>query len=300
MKKLLSASAAIALASLGFAAAPASAAAPAATYSYTMEGNLTDTSGSSTMTPATICSSPAATDLCNISANFGTDANGDFWHWVTAQDNGGGAVLTTPAPFGSDYSIYIKFAIDDEANDTNASDCSDPSSNYSSVFNTSNLTSDYGFYTAGCNPDLYLSTGEYTADTRIGSGEVVEAVITRDNTAAELTIYINYAGGFEESWIVDDTNGDFIIANYNAGSILRLFQDDGLDDSHEGVQEGRLYGLKVWANDVLTLDEIATLASLKSELASTGVDAGQISAISGFSALALVAGAAVVARRRRV
>ena len=299
MKKFLAAAAASAFALIGFSATPALATTPTPTYSYTMEGNLNDTAGTSTMTPAVTCNSPAATDLCNISANFGSDANGHFWHWVTAQNNGGGAVLTTPTAFGADYTIYIKFAIDDEANDTNSSDCAAPDANYSSVFNTSDLTSDYGFYTAGCNPDLYLSTGMETADTRIGVGEVVEAVLTRDDATKELKVYINYANGFEESWTVDDTNGDFLIADHNSGSILRLFQDDGLDDSHEGVQEGRLYGLKVWANDVLTLEEIAPLATLDDKLAETGVDAAQSSAMLGFGVAAIITGVAVVVRRRR-
>lgn len=293
------------------AVSPAHASTPAATYDYSMDGAFDDTTGTSTMTAASICTnSSAANDLCNIAANFGHDKNGDFWHWRTDQNNGGGAVLTTPTQFGATYSIYIKFAIDNEAEDADASNCDNPENNYSSVFNVANLTTDYGFYTAGCDPDLYLSTGLETSDTSVNVGDVVEAVITRDDVAKELKVFINYADGFSESWVVDDSSNDFLIADNGGGSILRLFQDDGIDNSHEGVKEGRLYGLKIWANTELTLEQITPLATVTpnsnngggsgngggDDLAPTGGN----SAVGAWAlGLAIAAGAGALVLRRR-
>lgn len=300
MKKLLSASATIALATLGFAAAPASATTPDANINYEMDSNLTDTTGSSTLTAAATCSSPAASDLCNVSTNFGSDSNGGYWHWVTTQGNGGGAVLDTTASLGSTFSIYFKFAIDDEANDINSGSCATPADNYSKILDFLDQAVDTGLYTSGCDP-LFISTGFETGTASIDRGEVVEVVVSRDGVSEDVTVFINYADGFEESFVTNDSAGEFIPAVQGSGSRIRMFQDDGTDATNEGIQEGRLYSVKAWANTALTLDQLDGLATLNSdnELAETGVDNGQMSAIVGFGIASLVAGVAVIARRRR-
>ena len=244
------------------AVSPAQATTPVATYDYSMDGGIfSDSVGSSTLIPAVTCSSPAATDLCNIMANFGADPNGDFWHWRTTQGFGGGAVLDTPADLGSTYSVYIKFAIDEPANDTGSLGCTEEENNYSSIINLSDLTSDYGIYTAGCDL-LYLSTGYVTSAASIDLGDVAEVVFTRNGITDELKAFVNSANGFEESWVYDDSAQLFLIADHLAGSRLRLFQDDGLDLSNEGLQEGRFYGIKLWADTALTLEQIETLATV--------------------------------------
>ena len=307
MKKIC----AIAVFGLGIitaAVSPAQATTPVATYEYSMDGGMfSDSVGSSTLTPAATCSSPAATDLCNIAAHFGSDPNGDFWHWRTTQGFGGGAVLDTPSDLGSTYSIYIKFAIDEHAHDIAGSNCRHEESNYSSIINLNDLTSDYGLYTAGCDP-LYLSTGYDTAEASINLGDVAEVVFTRNSITDELKAFVNYANGFEESWVYDDSAQDFLIAGHLSGSRVRLFQDDGIDVSNEGLQEGRFYGIKLWADTALTLEQIESLATVTpgsnggggnaggGALAPTGGNSAVVGWVLG---LALVAGAGAFALRRR-
>ena len=109
---------------LAVSAIPAQAAVPAATYSFDMNGAFTDSIGTSTITGAVTCNSPSPSDLCNVESNFGSDSHGHFWHWRTTQPLGGGAVFDTPADIGPTYSLYLKFAIDDEANDLDSNSCS--------------------------------------------------------------------------------------------------------------------------------------------------------------------------------
>lgn len=297
MKIKLATGAAIALAVFGFAATPASAVTPAATYDYSMAGVFDDSIGTSTLTPAATCASPAATDFCNVSANFGTDSNGNYWHWVTTQINGGGAVLDTPARIGGTYSLYYKFAIDNEANDINSEDCTIPNLNYSKILHFGELTNDVGLYTEGCNP-LYVSTGFDTGDAAIARGEVVEVVVTRDDTTDVVTIFINTSTGYEESFVYEDTDGDFVAIDQGSGSRVRLFQDDGFDETAEGIQEGRLYGMKVWANTALTIDQLDGIVTGTDNLGETGIDSESLSALAGAGFVALAIGATVVARRR--
>lgn len=298
MKKLLSASALVSAIAFVSLTAPAHATTPEAAVDFQLSGNLTDSLGGATLTPAAICSSPSPTDLCNVSANFGSDDNGNFWHWVTTQGNGGGAVLDTAASLGSTYSLYFKFAIDEESDDLNSNSCDTPGDNYSKILDFQDQASDVGLYTSGCDP-LYISTGFDTGEASIALGEVVELVLSRDDDSGLVTVFINYSDGFEESFVTDDSAGEFIPAVEGSGSRLRLFQEDGVDETWEGVKEGRLYGVKAWPNTALTLEQLGDLASLEDSLADTGADAGQVSTIAGFGIAALVAGVAAVARRRR-
>lgn len=292
-------------------AAPAQAATPASDYSFSMDGAFSDSIGASTLVGAPTCSSPAPTDKCNVATNFGTDSNGNYWHWRTTQYNGGGATLTTPAQLGGTYSLYFKFAIDDEARDTDALNCDIPEINYSKILHFGDANNDVGLYTEGCGR-LYISTGFETGEVAIDLGDVVEVVVTRDDTDDEVTIFINHGSGYSESFVYDDTSGDFVAADSGAGSRIILFQDDGYDageSTHEGVQEGRLYGMKAWRNTALTLDQLDGLVTVTpSSNSGSGGNAGSDNlantggnpAVGGWVlGLALVAGAGAFALRRR-
>lgn len=299
MKRTYAAIAILATAVVGLTETPANAVTPDANVNFPMSGNFTDTLGAATLTPAVTCSSPAPTDLCNVSANFGSDSHGDFWHWVTTQGNGGGAVLDTTASLGSTFSIYLKFAIDEEANDDNGGNCSNPQDNYSKILDFRDQASDVGLYTSGCDP-LYISTGFDTGEASIALGEVVELVLSRDDDSGLVSVFINYADGFEESFVTDDSAGEFIPAVQGSGSRIRLFQEDGVDATWEGIKEGRLYNVMVWADTALTLDQLDELASLDESLADTGVDNSQALTLAGFGVAAILAGFVALVRRRRV
>lgn len=289
---------------LATAASPAQAATPVPGYNYSMNGAFSDSVGTSTLTGAATCSSPGPTDYCNIEASFGSDSNGNYWHWRTTQDLGGGAVLDTAAPLGNTYSLYFKFAIDDAANDTDGANCSNESANYGKILHFSDLTNDVGLYTEGCDP-LYISTGYDTGFASVNEGDVVEVVLSRFGGTGQVTVFINYAGDYEESFVFDDSAGDFIALDQASGSRVRLFQDDGSDGSNEGVQEGRLYGMQAWPGTALTISQLDGLVTVTGDsnggganenLAPTGGNSAVVGSVLG---LALVAGAGAFALRRR-
>lgn len=288
----------------GASGMPAHAATPAPGYNYSMNGAFTDSVGTSTLTGAATCNSPDPSDWCNIESSFGTDSNGNYWHWRTTQVHGGGAVLDTAAPLGNTYSLYFKFAIDDAANDLDSQDCDIAEINYGKILHFADLTNDVGLYTEGCDP-LYISTGYNTGNASVAEGDVVEVVLARDGSTQQVTVFINYAGGYEESFVYDDTPGDFIALDAGSGSRIRLFQDEGSDGTNEGVQEGRLYGMQAWPGTALTLAQLDDLVTVtagsndgndEEDLAPTGGN----SAVGGWVlGLALAAGAGAFALRRR-
>lgn len=293
MKKLLSASAAIALATLGLTAAPASAVTPAAGVNYTMANTLEDSVGASTLTPAPICASPDTEDLCNISAEFGSNEHGNFWHWTTTQGNGGGASLVTDARLGETYTVSIKFSLDELSNEENPD-------KYSKILDFQNLTADAGIYGNGESSPYLITSDLANGETEIELGEVVEMTIVRDASAspATFTLYIKNASGLVVAFEAEDTDPLYVAANSGDGSVLRLFQEEpeSAGESHEGVKEGHLYGIQAWPGVALTQEQVDGI-EFASGLAETGAEG--VSAIAGLGIASLVAGVAVIARRRR-
>lgn len=290
---------------LAVSAVPAQAAVPSATYSYDMDGAFTDSNGTSTITGAVTCSSPSASDLCNVESDFGSDSNGDFWHWRTTQPLGGGAVLETPADIGASYSFYLKFAIDDEANDLDSAACVDEMNNYSKLLDFRNQATDEGLYTVGCDP-LYIAQAISFGEPSFDRGDVFEVLVTRNAVNNSFIVYtpVGNAGCSESTNILDGSSA-YIPADQGTGSRVRLFQDDGAEigissPSNEGVQEGRLYGVKVWANTTLSLEQCRELMSTNGgggdDLAPTGGNSAVGAWVLG---LALVAGAGAFLLRRR-
>lgn len=296
MKRILGASALLTISASSIAVIPAFAAVPAADYGYSMANTLTDSVGSSTLTAAPICSSPATEDLCNVSAEFGTNANGNFWHWTTTQGNGGGAALVTDAPLGETYSITVKFSLDELSNEE------DPSK-YSKIFDFKDLTDDAGIYAFGETSPYSIYTDLDSSDTEIALGEVVQMTLVRDAsvTPATFTLYLATPTGFRKAFEAEDADGLYIAAASGSGSIIRLFQEEPeeVGTSHEGVKEGHLYGIEAWRNVALTEDQVRE-ASSPDGLADTGASEDLSLLAAGIGIATLATGAALATRRRRV
>jgi hypothetical protein len=291
---------------LAVSAIPAQAAVPAATYSFDMNGAFTDSIGTSTITGAVTCNSPSPSDLCNVESNFGSDSHGHFWHWRTTQPLGGGAVFDTPADIGPTYSLYLRFAIDDEANDLDSNSCTDQFNNNSKIADFRNQATDVGLYAVGCDP-LYTAQSISWAEPAFDRGEVVGVVAARSDTTKSFTVFVITGGLCVDASGMYDVSGDYIPADQGSGSRVRLFQDDGTDagtPSNEGVQEGRLYGVKVWKDMVMTLDQCNELFATnggsnggsKENLAYTGGNAAVVGWMLG---LAAIAGCGAFLLRRR-
>jgi LPXTG-motif cell wall-anchored protein len=289
-------------------AGPAMAATtPTPTINYTMDNTLNGLAGNPALTAAPTCSNPGLEDNCSTSSNFGTDANGNFYHWVTTQGNGGGLVLTTANPLGDSYTMTIKFAVDALSHDEDG--VSNPANGYSKLIDFKDLSDDEGLYTN--NGDHYLITN--SSDPGVGTfatGDVVTMTIVRDATPATptFTVYAKDATNPNAvQFTMEDPNGLYIAAAHGSGSILHLFQDEPETatngNSHEGLQEGRLYGFEAWPGVALTEEQVntppapATKPATKPTLAVTGATGNANLAIGG--ALALIGFALMVVARRR-
>ncbi len=303
---------AFALAGALLTAAPAMAAQPAPSINYSMDNTLNGLAGNPALTAAPICASPATEDNCNTSTNFGTDANGNFFHWVTTQGNGGGLVLTTAAPLGNSYTVTLKFAVDAYSNDEDGS--SDPANGYSKLVDFSDLATDDGVYYN--NGEHWMITNN--SDHGVGifaQGDVVTMTMVRDATGATptFTVYAKDATNANAvQFTLDDATNMYVAADHNGGSILHLFQDEPetaqSGNSHEGVQEGRLYGFKAWPGVALSEADInaepvdnqggTTKDDTKKTLAETGVSLNSQLAVGGALALAGMTLVAVARRRR--
>ena len=295
MRKILATAAVSSIALIGFSVTPALATTPAPGINYSMANTLSDSVGASTLTAAPICSSPAVEDICNVSASYGTDTHGNFWHWVTTQGNGGGASLVTNARLGETYTLSIKFALDELSNEE------DPDK-YSKILDFMDLTSDAGIYAHGDSSPYTISSDLDEGSTTVEVGEVVEMTIVRDASVspATFTLYIKNSSGLVTAFQAEDSDPLYVAANSGAGSVIHLFQEENetYGESHEGVKEGRLYGVQAWPGVALTESQVDGI-NFTSNLAETGVDAAQSSAMLGFGVAAIIAGVAVIVRRRR-
>jgi hypothetical protein len=294
-KKFLFTASIVATTALVALSTPALAATPASGYSFTMANDFTDKAGTSTLTPAPQCASPGIEDLCNDTSSFGTDAEGNYWTWTTAQGNGGGIVLYTPAPLGSTFSYSMKFSVSGVSPDDGC-----PGECYTKLVDYGDLTVDDGIYFKGTGP-VVVSEGYDDGTTEYDWNEVVVMTVTRD-AAGLLTVYMKGANGFETALTYDDSGFNyFVAAASGSGSILRLFQEepDNISQSYEGAPGGKLYGFQAWPGVALTEEEARTIEWPAGSLANTGVDAGQLGGLAALSLLMVLAGVATVSLRRR-
>lgn len=296
MKKPISIVASI-LATAGLVAmgSPALAAAPASNYSFTMANDFTDKAGTSTLTPAPQCSSPGVEDLCNDSSSFGTDADGNYWTWATAQGNGGGIVLITPAPLGSTFTYSMKFSVSGKSADDGC-----PDACFTKLVDYGDLTVDDGIYFRGVGP-VVVSEGYDDGTTEYGFNEVLVLTVTRDS-AGLLNVYMKGPNGFENALTYDDSSSNyFVAAASGSGSILRLFQEEpeSVSTSYEGAPGGKLYGFQAWENVALTEDEVRAIEWPAGTLPNTGIETSELGALGALGGLLVLSGVAAVALRRR-
>lgn len=296
MKKPISIVASI-IATVGLVAmgSPALAATPASNYSFTMANDFTDKAGTSTLTPAPQCASPGIEDLCNDTSSFGTDAEGNYWTWTTAQGNGGGIVLNTPTPLGSTFTYSMKFSVSGKSNDDGC-----PDACYTKLVDYGNLTVDDGIYFLGTGP-VVVSEGYDDGTTEYAFNDVLVMTATRDSGGL-LTVYMKSAAGFETALTYDDSaNNYFVAAASGSGSILRLFQEEptSAGDSFEGAPGGKLYGFQAWENVALTEDEVRTIEWPAGTLPNTGIESLEVGALSALGGLLVLTGIGAVALRRK-
>jgi hypothetical protein len=268
----------IALSAFGFALVGGTLFAPAAyattaapSYSFTMANSLVDSVGGATLTALPTCASPDLEDVCNDTGVFGTDENGNYFAWTSAQGNGGGLTLTTPSPLGEVYTFKMKFAMDIRSTDISGAD-----QNYSKIIDFQNRTDDEGLYYFGLDSYQFSSGFLGTGTIEHAIQQVVTVAISR-NAEGTVTVWEETPSGYVQVFQAEDSAGQFIAADSGSGSIIGLFFDDGLDGSEEGMKAGRLYGFDSWPGVALSEEDLnGTLADPTSveapTLASTGTD----------------------------
>jgi LPXTG-motif cell wall-anchored protein len=287
------------------AAAPASATTPnpAPGLNYSMNNTLNGLPGNPALTAAPACSNPGVEDICNTSTNFGSDSYGHFFHWITTQGNGGGLNLTTTSRLGNSYSLSLKFAVTGFSNDENMN--GDPNNGFSKLIDFWNLTDDIGLYFNNADPHR-VALGDTLLTESVPSGHVVTMTLVRDASTATPTVTLwikDETAGTNAVKVIDamdDADGHFVASDSGSGSILHLFQDEPETatngDSHEGVQEARLYGFQAWPGVALQNAPGGSSSNSGTPLANTGSNDASL-ALTGLVLAAL--GSLLIAVRRR-
>jgi len=235
---------------------PALAAAPQPTVHYTFDGALTDAKGGSTLKVADPC--PA--DPCNATSEFGSDADGTYWHWTSSADRGGGFTIDTTANLGTTYTVALKFSFADV-------------DYYRKIIDYKNRESDNGFYyydaTLLFYPFSESSPEPYPANT------VLDLIAVRQATDGDKGTFTVYAVGADGSFkhlftSQDDTGESIPHTNASGGTTLGFFFDD-IATSSEAAREGKVYDLRMWPNASLSEEEVKEAVS--PPLPPTGVTA---------------------------
>ena len=220
------------------------AATPSPTIHYTFDGALTDANGASTATPAAAC----PTAPCNSAASFGSDADGGFWTWTsTNAASGGGFVLSTTSVVGDTYTLALKFSF------------SEVSPGYRKIIDYEDRTSDNGFYFLDSALLFYPYTSQ-ASSTTYAADTVLDLVAVRQSTGGATGTFTVYAVGpnglLTLLFTANDTDGSSIpISNGSGGTKLGFFFDDTAVQN-EATASGKVYDLKIWANQALTQAEL--------------------------------------------
>lgn len=240
---------AVAALSLGGLVTPAggqvdATATPSPTIQYTFDGTLTDSNGASAATAAVAC--PAAP--CNSAASFASDANGGFWTWTSTNPaSGGGLTVSTTAVVGDTYTMALKFSF------------TQVSPGYRKIVDYENRTSDNGFYFLNSALLFYPYTSQ-ASSTTYAADTVLDLVAVRQSTGGVTGTFTVYAVGANGLltllFTANDTDGSSIpISNGSGGTLLGFFFDD-TSVQNEATAGGKVYDLKIWANQALTQAEL--------------------------------------------
>lgn len=233
---------------------PAHASAPGPSVDYRFNGSLTDSAGGSTLTLTPTCTSTPPPNSngnqCIYTSSFGADAAGPYWTWTapgrTVSRRGGGFTVQTNSPLTGTYTLALKFSFNMPSALSTYS--------YLKIIDYQGLASDSGFYLRNGKINAYPPSN--TGTTVFAGNQVLDLVVTRDDTTKAFNVYSRAAGGgLVLEFTYSDTSNNLIPMTSGSGSRLGFFYDDDIT-STEATDAGKVYQLRTWNGVALTSAEI--------------------------------------------
>jgi hypothetical protein len=224
------------------------------TVAYDFAGNSTDAQNNSTLTFLPSCTTSA--NACNASSNYGTDSEGTYWQWTASRGRGGGFLIDTNTAVNTAYSIALKISF----GETNC---------YKTVIDFSDGTDDDHLYFCG-GLEFYpraQSTFQFSPNT------VYDILISRQADGKILSYVLDSSGNAVKILEVDDKelSGNpahslmIPAASPSGGSRLRFFHDECC----EYTTSGKVYDVRIWANQVLPPQQFGLFGNIATTTTST-------------------------------
>lgn len=220
--------------------------------SYGFDGDATDSLNGSALTFAPVCS-PGGSNWCNVSSSYGTDSSGTFWSWTADRGRGGGFLVDTNATVGTTFSVALKISFQE----TNC---------FRTIIDSTDGTSDNHLYFCG-GIQLYprpTSTEQFLPNTvydilisRLPDGTVLIYKLDSNGAAVKVLEVADNPTG-QQSLIIP-------AATTSGGSRFRFFHDECC----EYTTGGKVYDIRVWANQVLPPEQFSSAGSVTTTTTST-------------------------------
>lgn len=216
------------------------------TIAYDFAGAATDTQNNSSLTFASACST--STNPCNVSSSYGTDSGGTYWQWTANSGRGGGFWIDTNTAVSTSYSMAFKISFEQ-------------TSCYRTIIDFSNGTDDNHLYFCD-GLEFYprtRSTFNFLPNT------IYDILISRQSDGKILAYTLNAQGVAVKILEVDDlplsgnpAHSLMIPApSPSGGSRFRFFHDECCEYS----SGGKIYDVRVWADQVLPPEQFGLFDS---------------------------------------
>lgn len=216
----------------------------APTVYYDFSGASTDSMGNSTLTFVPSCATNS--NPCNVTSGYGSDVKGTYWSWTAKPSTrGGGFWIDTDTSVGTSFSVAFRVSFKE-------TDC------YRTIIDFSDGTDDnhlyfcdgIQFYPRAVSAELFapntvydilisrLANGTIRAYKLDGAGQAVQILEVADLPSPQRSMMVP-------------------AASPGGGSRLRFFHDECC----EYTTEGKVYDVRIWANQVLPPEQFASASA---------------------------------------
>lgn len=223
------------------------------TVFYDFSGTATDDNNNSTLTFVPACTGSA--NPCNLTSGYGSDVKGTYWTWTAkaSSTRGGGFVIDTAASVGTTFSVAFRISFKE-------------TSCYRTIIDFSDGVDDNHLYF--CNGLEFYPQG--VSNAVFAPNTVYDILISRLSNGTIRAYKLNASGQAELLLEVADlpspSRSIMIPAvTPSGGSRLRFFHDECC----EYTTEGKVYDVRIWANQVLPPEQFTAAGATPTTTTST-------------------------------
>jgi hypothetical protein len=243
---------------------------PDPTIHYTFDTDLLDAKSASTLIEAVPCPGPGGP--CNSSSGFGSDADGRYWTWSSTDISGGGFTIETDTEIGATHTIALKFSFDTLGS-------------WRKIIDYKNRQSDNGFYYYDDKLEFYPYTSQRSL-TSYPANTVLDLLVVRkpipSTSNSDFIVYaIGQDNSLNEIFRAVDTANNSLPHTFGTSpvrTLLGFFFDDSPTLS-EATPTGKVYDLRIWANQALEPTVLAAAAQRPASPTGVSVTSPSASAV---------------------